>query len=147
MSEEKVDWGWAGRAVSVALRVLATGAVVLFMAVVLGIPALIAPRFEKIFAEFAAPLPSGTQSLLWFSHCCRDYALVVGFVLALSLAAAIFFIWKVRGRWAWVTLICIVAGAPVVMGTLVGWMVISLFLPLVSIIQAARAQGAGGGGP
>jgi len=130
----------AGRAIDLAGRLLATLAVMGLTLVVGGLLVFIVPKFERIFAEFGAQLPASTSALLDVSRLLRQYWFLAAPLPLAVLAALMVLVWKGRAGWAWAVLIAAILG-------LIGFLtctVLALFMPLISIVQAARKSPSGG---
>ena len=96
-------------------------------------------KFEKIFAQFGAPLPAATGWVISLTHLLQQHWFLSLALIVLVHAALAAWIWF--GRWGWglaISLLIIILSL-----AYVPFAALALFQPLVGITQAARAQGTG----
>jgi len=118
---------------------VATGVALVLLLIVLGVILFTVPRFEKIFADFGTELPGPTMVVIHISHFCVSYWFLVVPLIMLLFAGLIVWIWLANWRSG------LVAGILLILALLMCFagLVITLFMPLVKLIQSAK----GAGGP
>ena len=118
---------------------VAAGLALALLLIMLGMTLYIVPRFEEIFADFAAELPGSTMVVIHISHFCVSYWFLVVPLIVLLFAGLIVWIWLADWRSG------LVAGILLILAVLIcsAGLVLTLFTPLVKMIESAK----GGGGP
>ena len=93
-------------------RICATVAFALAFFLLCGITLFVVPKFEKIFAEFNAALPSATMLLVGSSRFCREHWLVAVPLVMLVIAGVMVLVWKGPRSWVVAVLIAALASIP-----------------------------------